>query len=115
MTTIRHTYDEGLTDTFEEQFLDLVYSDEDLVQAEFEAIIAAEWPTPPPARPPLRRPAFRPPTPPDRHWRQARVERLATRPRHPGIGGWARQRSPPDPTRNAAAQDRYDETVQLPR
>ena len=114
MKTIRHTYDEGLTDTFEEQFLDLVCSDEDLVQAEFEAIIAAEWPTPPPARPPLRRPAFRPPTPPDGHCRQAPPNRLASRPRHPGIRWWARQRSPPDPARNPAAQDRDDETVQLP-
>ncbi|HKX66270.1 MAG TPA: hypothetical protein VJN29_03510 [Intrasporangium sp.] len=95
MTTIRHTYDEGLTDTLEEQFLELVYSDEDLVQAEFEAIIAAEWPTPPPVRPPLRRPASRPPTPPEGPWRRVQLKRAANRARHPGVGGWARQRSPP--------------------
>ena len=96
MTTIQHTYDEGLTDTLEQQFLELVYADEDLVRAEFEAIIAAEWPTPPPARPPLRRPASRPPTPPAGHWRRVERKRPARRPRHPGIGGWVRQRSPPD-------------------
>jgi len=96
MTTIRHTYDTGPTDTLAEQFIELVCADEDLLQAEFEAIIAAEWPTPPPARPPLRRPAGGPPVRPAGHWRQGRLERLASRPRHPGIGGWARQRSPPD-------------------
>lgn len=89
-----------LTDILvEQEFLDLVCSDEELVQAEFEAIIAAEWPTPPSppgARPPLRRPAGRPPTSPAGHPREGTPERLASRPRHPGIGGWARQRSPPD-------------------
>ena len=38
-------------------FLDIVYADPDLVQAEFEAIVAASWDEPPP-RPPRRdRPA----------------------------------------------------------
>ncbi|MGI8881289.1 MAG: hypothetical protein ACR2KJ_12460, partial [Jatrophihabitans sp.] len=34
-----------------EQFVDLSCSDDDLVQAEFDAIIAAEWPSRPPDRP----------------------------------------------------------------
>jgi hypothetical protein len=33
--------------TVDEQFLDLICSDEDLLQAEFDSIIAAEWPDPP--------------------------------------------------------------------
>jgi len=32
----------------EEEFLAIVCSDEDLVRAEFDAIIAAEWPSLPP-------------------------------------------------------------------
>jgi hypothetical protein len=35
--------------TTDEQFLDLVCADDELLRAEFDAIIAAEWPTPPPA------------------------------------------------------------------
>jgi hypothetical protein len=31
----------------DEQFLDLLCADEDLLGAEFDAIITAEWPTPP--------------------------------------------------------------------
>lgn len=104
MTTIQDPWDGGMTETLEEQsledaleeeFLELICSDDDLVAAEFEAIIAAEWPTPPPARPPLRRPVDPTPTPGDRRWRQDSSGRLASRPRHPGVGGWARQRSPP--------------------
>ena len=33
--------------TVEDQFLDLVYGDTDLLAAELDAIIAAEWPEPP--------------------------------------------------------------------
>ena len=42
--------------TVDEQFYDLICADADLVAAEFEAIIAAEWPEPP-ARRPRRRDA----------------------------------------------------------
>ena len=35
------------TRSVEEQFLDLLLADDDLIQAEFDAIIAAEWPGPP--------------------------------------------------------------------
>jgi len=35
----------------DEQFLDLICSDDELLAAEFDAIIAAEWPTPPASRP----------------------------------------------------------------
>lgn len=43
-----------------DEFLDVLCADEDFVRAEFEAIIAAAWLTPPPV-PPARRPAT-PPT-----------------------------------------------------
>jgi len=84
----------------DDQFLELICGDADLLAAEFDAIIAAEWPEPPAdglghraagghrGRGAARRAAepVRGPVHP---------------PRHPGYGGWARQRSPPcrDPTR----------------
>ena len=94
MSTMRHTAHDRLTRSTEEQFADVVCSDEDWVRAEFEAIIAAEWPAPP-SRPPAQRAASAPPTAPDGPWRVSRLERLASQPRRPGAGGWARQRSPP--------------------
>jgi hypothetical protein len=77
----------------DDQFLDMVCADEDLLRAEFEAIIAAKWPTPPTprghrARVPPRPTGIRRPRPP-------RSGQVGQRPRHPGVGGWARQRSPP--------------------
>ncbi|HZC54072.1 MAG TPA: hypothetical protein VE441_16460 [Mycobacterium sp.] len=60
----------------DDQFLDLICDDPDLLDAEFDAIIAAEWPEPPTAPPPLR------------------SGQVRQRSRHPGVGGWARQRSP---------------------
>ena len=39
------------TRSTDEQFLDLLLADEDLLRAEFDAIIAAEWPGQPPGRP----------------------------------------------------------------
>jgi hypothetical protein len=77
----------------DEQFLELICSDAELLAAEFDAIIATEWSTPR-ADPGARGPADGLPgsgaprtTDPDRD--------LLWRPRHPGISGWARQRSPP--------------------
>jgi hypothetical protein len=80
--------------TVDEQFVDLICNDQDLLAAEFDAIIAAAWPTPPAARPGRgalgehagRGTARRAADP---------VRDLPTLPRHPGVGGWARQRSPP--------------------
>jgi hypothetical protein len=79
----------------EEEFLALLCADEQLVRAEFDAIIAAGWPAPPPG-PGSRMPARGgPPARPRRRFpdrsRQCRV-------RHPGAGGWRRQRSPPAAT-----------------
>lgn len=91
MPTISTRHHES-TLTTEEEFLAIVCSDEDLMRAEFDAIIAAEWPSPPPDRPenddlvePAPRTVRRPPIP-----NQAR------RPDQPrGIRGRSRERSPP--------------------
>jgi len=80
--------------TFDEQFLDLICGDADLLAAEFDAIIAAEWPTPPADSPGRGAVGGDPGCGATR--RVAGVVRgPVSRPRHPGIGGWARQRSPP--------------------
>jgi hypothetical protein len=81
--------------SLQDEFLELVCGDEELLRAEFDAIIAEEWGTrrPPPARPRATSPAPRP------HGSAPLTGPLGLRrrrPRHPGIGGWSRQRSPPD-------------------
>jgi hypothetical protein len=77
-----------------ELFLDLLCADEDLLRDEFEAIVAAEWPSPPPGQPAEGHPAGRghegSPRPP-----RARPVAPPSRPRHPGAGERSRQRSPP--------------------
>jgi hypothetical protein len=78
----------------DEQFLELVCGDADLLAAEFDAIIAAEW-SDPPARHTGRSGSHRRVPPDDGRRRQTRRANQANRPRHPGVGGWARQRSPP--------------------
>jgi hypothetical protein len=57
------TPERSVTPDLDEQFLDLVCSDEDLLRAEFDAIIAAGWPSTATARPPDRPPGPRPPAP----------------------------------------------------
>jgi hypothetical protein len=42
---------------FDEEFTDLISEDDDLVRAEFDALIAATWPPPPTAPPPPAPPA----------------------------------------------------------
>jgi hypothetical protein len=92
MPTTPHTSETART--VDEQFLDLICSDADLLAAEFDAIVAVEWPEPP-ADTPGRSAA-------GRHSGSGPARRAAepvrgpvSRPRHPGTGGWARQRSPP--------------------
>lgn len=78
----------------ESELADLICSDTDLLHAEFDAIIAAEWggdhppgrPTPPP--PPPQRPV--PPSPPEPAVRRPRRPPTVGRERPPG---W--QRAPP--------------------
>ena len=82
-----------ITGTVDEQFLDLICSDEDLLRAEFDAIITAEWPSPP-ANTPGRGAADGRPASGAHRQPVVRVAGPVARPRHPGIGGWARQLSP---------------------
>lgn len=81
--------------TLDEQFLDLVYSDPQLLAAEFEEIIAAEWSQPPADRPGL--PSFLVPSPGRAAGRTPVRSRVPTDPRPGCLGacGWSRQRSPP--------------------
>ena len=78
----------------DEQFIALVLADEQLLEAEFDAIIAHEWASRPPpgrhwgARLAADHPLFHPVVP--------RGGGHPTRvPPRPGVGGWCRQRSPP--------------------
>jgi hypothetical protein len=80
--------------TVDERFLEILCADQELLRAEFDAIIAAEWPSPPPAEPDRGAAAARRPRR-ARQRREASVAALPSRPRHQGIGGWTRQRSPP--------------------
>jgi len=100
--------DAGIGPSVDDPFLDIVCADEDLLRAEFDAIIATEWPTPPIA--PRGHRAQVPPRPTGtRRRRPPRSGRVTQRPRHPGVGGWARQRSPPPrqpPTSDRKAGDR---------
>jgi len=70
----------------DEQFVDLICGDADLVAAEFDAIIAAEWPT---------RPADEHPGGGETPCAAGAVGGPVFRRRPPGIAKWARQRSPP--------------------
>ncbi len=83
-----------VTTRLDEQFLELVCADDQLLEAEFEAIIADAWAARPPvasrrvASSPTGRPRQRAAT------RGPEVSPGRAR-RHPGAGGWRRQRSPP--------------------
>jgi hypothetical protein len=82
----------------DEQFLALLCSDEELLQAEFDAIIAAEWPEPPGSLP---RPGAAGRTP--ERGRPGRC-RPGARPRRPQphpLGGDARRRQRSPPLRHA--------------
>jgi hypothetical protein len=84
------------TRSTDEQFLDLLLADEDLLRAEFDAIIAAEWPGPPPGRPGRGARAER--RPGETRRRRPRAAGSPGWPRPLRIGGWPRQRSPPPAT-----------------
>ena len=83
----------------DEQFLELMCADEELLRAEFDAIIAQEWSSSlPPPDPPAASP--RPGPGPGSHRLPRGSQASARRPPHPGADGWSRQRSPPRPTRD---------------
>ena len=76
----------------DQAFVELVYSDEELLDAAFEAIIAAEWEQPPKQPTPLPSPL------PSRSNRPAPRVSIVDPPlpsRHPGVAGGATARSPP--------------------
>ncbi len=83
----------GDTGSVDARFLDLLLADDDLVQAEFDAIIAAEWPGPPPNLP--RRRVLGGPDPGGRRRHRATATQRARAGRRPALDGSARQRSPP--------------------
>lgn len=80
-----------VTSTLEEQFLAIVCADDELVRAEFEAIIDASWDEPPPSRP-ARRPPYQPP---GGVLYRAADTGTDVAPPPPGVPRWVRQRSPP--------------------
>ncbi len=90
-----------LTRGSHEQFLDLICSDDELLQAEFDAIIADQWPSPPPHKPRRDNPGGRHPARRGQHPGPSGPDGPPPRPRHPGVGAWSRQRSPPTPTEQA--------------
>lgn len=82
----------------EEEFLALVLSDEELVRAEFDAIVAAQWGalTPDPVE---RDDDGEPPAQPPQVYPGGYEEPLPTRRPDPPLDRWRRQRSPPLPPR----------------
>lgn len=77
-----------------DEFLDLLCADEELLRAEFEAIVAAGWPLPPDRRAVVGSWHVGPTDGPARGKARVRDVEPAVDSR-PGVGGWARQRSPP--------------------
>jgi hypothetical protein len=84
----------GETPSREEEFLELVYADEELLRAEFDAIIAKEWPTDGPPGRPRATPRGTGPSP-ARQAEQRGVRAPLGMPSHPHGGLPGRQRSPP--------------------
>ena len=88
----------------DEQFIEVMCADEELLRAEFDAIIAEEWPgSPPPADPAPGTPGAN--QGPRGSGLPGRRVATSGRPHHPGADGWSRQRSPPGLT-GAHDQDR---------
>jgi len=88
------------------QFLDLICSDDELIQAEFDAIIADQWPSPPPHRPRRDNPGGRHSSRWGQHPAPSGPDGPPLTPRHPGVAAWSRQRSPPRPTEQAEPEGR---------
>jgi hypothetical protein len=81
--------------TVDDQFIALICSDEQLLRAEFDAIIAGQWPSPPPGTPAHGAVGHRE-TAADSRPAACPGGRLMTS-RHPDVDGWVRERSPPVP------------------
>ena len=81
------------TRSAEEQFLDLLLADDELLRAEFDAIIAAEWPGSPPNLPHRR--VLGEPDPDGKRRPRATATKAPGPRRRPHVDKSARQRSPP--------------------
>jgi hypothetical protein len=92
-------------DEMDAQFLALVYADEELLRAEFDAIIAAGWAC---ARPRRSRHSAGAPPSPVRQTTSAGREGRTTRLWIPTVDAWGRQRSPP-PTSEQLHMGKDDE------
>ena len=79
----------------DEQFIDLLCSDDELLRAEFDAIIAAQWPGTPPELQGDERAADDCGGDPARWDSDADQAQLPNGPRHAGASSRRRQRSPP--------------------
>jgi len=82
--------------TVDEQFLQMICNDEELVAAEFEAIIAAAQ-LAPPAHPGDPQATSGPPARQAKRRVPLRIDLPVSLPWHCGVGGRAHQRSPPPP------------------
>jgi len=83
-------------DEAQEEFLELICADEQLLRAEFDAIIAQEWDTPSLPPGPPRRSSFPARPPQRRRCRTGRPANQLTGPQHdPGGEGRCRERGPP--------------------
>jgi len=96
MSTTR-ACDVGTTLAADERFVELICADEALLRAEFDAIIAAEWPSPPPDEPDQGADAERGPRKARRH-PAASVATRSSRSGNRVIRWWTHQRSPPPRT-----------------
>jgi hypothetical protein len=92
------------TRSAEEQFLDRLLADDDLLQAEFDAIIAAEWPGRPPNLPHRR--VRDGPDPGRRRRHRATVTKTSGAGRRPPAEESARPRSPPSNDQGETDQEK---------
>jgi hypothetical protein len=81
--------------SIDDEFLALIYADDDLLRAEFDAIITAEWPTRPPVQPGRTARVRWWPSGWRRRRSAARPCWVQDQPRRPGVDAWSRERSPP--------------------
>jgi len=84
----------------DEQFFELICNDAELLAAEFDAIIAAEWPAPPPSTPGRGTAGDHPTGGAARRAIASRGSPLS-RSRRRGVGERVRQRSPPGRRNNS--------------
>jgi hypothetical protein len=95
--------DARVTDTVDAAFIELICNDADLLAAEFDAIIAAEWPTPPNDHPIIGDDC--PGGHPGPGQRPATYGAHDRAPQYVEVGAWTRERSPPKRSQIAHRQE----------